>query len=161
VTLVNEIADCLTNQMVGNSECRETGVSQNAPAFLAVICRFGGLVDVKMVAPTGELQSVEAHLFGERRKFRERKIGPLAGEESYRSGHSYMQQNSPEHDKYKNTVSIPACRHDSWSPGDHPGSAFFCAKNVQNLGQLFYTRADVGLVSYARKMQTAHERQRA
>jgi hypothetical protein len=30
----------------------------------------------------------------------------LAGEESYRSGHSYMQQNSHQHDKYKNRVSI-------------------------------------------------------
>ena len=101
VTLIDEIADGLTNQVVGNSERREPGISQNAPAFLAVIGRFGSLVDVKMVAPTGELQSVEAHLFGERRKFCERKIGPLAGEESYRSGHSYMQQNSPQHDKYK------------------------------------------------------------
>jgi hypothetical protein len=99
MTLINEIADCLTDQMVGNSERRETSISQDAPAFLAVICGFGGLVDVEMVAPTGKLQSVEAHFFGERRKFCERKIGPLAGEESYRSGHSYMQQNSPRLDK--------------------------------------------------------------
>jgi hypothetical protein len=84
MTLINEIADCLTDQMVGNSE----GIGPaSVDQFLAVICGFGGLVDVEMVAPTGTLQSVEAHFFGERRKFRERKIGPLAGEESYRSGH--------------------------------------------------------------------------
>ena len=128
MTLIDEIADGLTNQMVGNSERRETGISQNAPAFLAVVCRFGSLVDVEMVAPTGELQSVEAHLFGERRKFRERKIGPLAGEESYRSGHSYMQQNSPDRDKYKNTVSIPVCRHELLESRRFSGPCIFARK---------------------------------
>ena len=128
VTLIDEIADRLTNQMIGDSKCGEAGISQNAPTLLTVVGRFGSLVDVKMVAPTGELQSVEAHLFGKRRKFRERKIGPLAGEESYRSGHSYMQQNSPDRDKYKNTVPIPVCRRKSWSRGDSPGQAFFARK---------------------------------
>ena len=63
MALIDEIADCLTNEMVGNSKGGEAGLSQNAPAFLAVICRFGGLIDVKMVAPTGELQSIESPSF--------------------------------------------------------------------------------------------------
>jgi hypothetical protein len=152
VSLINGIADSLTNQMVGNSECRQAGISQNAPAFLAVIWRLGSLINIKMVAPTGELQSVEAHLFGEGRKFCERKIGPLAGEEGYRSGHSYMQQNSHEHDKYKNRDSVVVDR-----PGASPASTASSSRtagadvllrgNVQNLEQLFYTRGDAGLVS--------------
>ena len=38
-------------------------------------------IDIKVIPPTGELQTVVAHLVGKRGKFLERKVGPLAGEE--------------------------------------------------------------------------------
>jgi hypothetical protein len=40
-----------------------------------------------MIAPAGEFNAVVPHLFGKRREFGERQIGPLAGEEGNRSGH--------------------------------------------------------------------------
>ena len=98
--LIDVIADGLPNQMIGDRERRKTGVGQDPPTFLAIVFRFGCSVYVKMVTPTGELQAIEAHFPGERCEFGERKIGPLAGEESYWSSHRFsensMQPNGRE-----------------------------------------------------------------
>src|SRR5690606_37211725 len=45
-------------------------------------------IHVEVVAPAGEFETVVAHFIGERREFFEREVGPLAGEEGYRSGHN-------------------------------------------------------------------------
>lgn len=102
MSLIDIVANRLSNQMIGDGERRESGVGQDAPAFLTVVVGRGGLIDIEVVTPTCELQTVEAHLFGKRSEFSEGKIGPLAGEKSYRSGHVDMQQKSEEHDKQKN-----------------------------------------------------------
>lgn len=98
--LINVIADGLPNEMIGDRERRKTGVGQNPPAFLAIVFRFGCTVYVKMITPTGELEAIKAHFLGERCEFGERKIGPLAGEESYWSSHRFsknsMQPNGRE-----------------------------------------------------------------
>lgn len=88
--LINVIADGLPNEMIGDRERRETSVGQDPPAFLAIVFRFGCTVYVKMVTPTGEFEAIEAHFPGERCEFGERKIGPLAGEESYWSSHRFF-----------------------------------------------------------------------
>ena len=41
----------------------------------------GGGIDVEVVSPAGEFESVVAHFFCERGEFFEGEVGPLAGEE--------------------------------------------------------------------------------
>ena len=53
------------------------------PAAIGVV----GLLDLKVIAPTGELDAVVAELLGFAGHLLQRQIGPLTGEESDRTCH--------------------------------------------------------------------------
>ena len=61
-------------------EAGEAVVSEEFPFFADVGFRRGGLVDIEVVAPAGEFDTVVAHFFDKRGEICEWQIGPLAGE---------------------------------------------------------------------------------
>src|SRR5258708_2830691 len=81
VSLVDEIAYCLADEMTGNRAARQTVRPQQLPFALKVFFRRNRLIDIEVVAPAGEFDAVVAHLFCERRQFFEGKVGPLASKE--------------------------------------------------------------------------------
>ena len=84
--VVDVVADGLTDEVVGDGETSQAVVGEQFPLGFD---RLGGPhgVDIEVVAPAGEFESVVAHALGEGREFFERQIGPLAGEKSNGSGH--------------------------------------------------------------------------
>lgn len=90
MTLVDQVADGLADEVIGNRETREAVVGEELP-LLTEVFGIGGGIDVEVVAPAGEFEAVVAHFFGERREFFEREIGPLAGEEGDGSGHDDLE----------------------------------------------------------------------
>jgi hypothetical protein len=72
VPLVDQVADRLANEMVRHGEAGQAVVGEQFPLFADVGFRRHGAVDLEMVAPAGEFESVVAHAFGQGRKFGQR-----------------------------------------------------------------------------------------
>src|SRR5690606_22419614 len=81
VALVDAVAHRLPDLVVRHGEGGEAVVEEDLPAARAVGLAAGGLFDVEVVAPAGELEAVIAHLPRERGEIGQRKVGPLAGEQ--------------------------------------------------------------------------------
>lgn len=87
MAIVNQITDGLADKVVGNGETFQVVILEELPFVLNIIVTAQCLIDVKVVAPAGKLESIEAHFLGFGSKFVNREVGPLAGEECYGSGH--------------------------------------------------------------------------
>ena len=87
VALVDIVADRLANEVAGDRVGSEAVVGKKLPLLLDVVFLGDGRIDIKVIAPAGELKAVVAHFRRKRREFLKRKIGPLAGEECDWSGH--------------------------------------------------------------------------
>jgi len=80
VALVDEIANRLADEVARNRVARQAVIGEQLPFIGDVFPGGGRGVDIEMIAPAGQLDSIVAHFFGERRELGERKVGPLAGE---------------------------------------------------------------------------------
>ena len=81
VAFVDEVADGLADEVVGNRVTGEAVVGKQFPFFLHIGLAGGSGIDIEVIAPAGEFEAVVAHFIGKRREFFEREIGPLAGEQ--------------------------------------------------------------------------------
>ena len=87
VAFINQIAHGLAHEMGGDGVAGESMLGKQCP-FLRYIVRLSqGAVDFEMIAPAGEFHAVVAHGPGLGSEFREREIGPLAGEKGDDSWH--------------------------------------------------------------------------
>jgi hypothetical protein len=80
VPFIDEIANGLANEVVRDGKTGELVLCENFPKALAVCGGRGGCLDIEVVAPAGEFESLVAHLAGHRSEFFNRQIGPLTGE---------------------------------------------------------------------------------
>ena len=87
VALVNQVADGLPDQVVADGVDPQAVLGEQVEHALDVAVLVERPLHVEVVAPAGQFQAVEAHLFGEGREFGERQIGPLAGKQRDGSGH--------------------------------------------------------------------------
>jgi hypothetical protein len=83
------VGNRLSGQMVGNGVELKAVIGEDLLLRVAIRLVGGAAFDIEVVAPAGEFESIEAHLFGAGRKFGERQIGPLAGEEGNWSCHNF------------------------------------------------------------------------
>ncbi|MDQ0597730.1 hypothetical protein QF037_002075 [Streptomyces canus] len=74
------VADGLTDQVVGDGPALQAVFLQELVARGEVRRVGEGLVDLEVVAPAGEFQSVVAEVAGQTADLFEGKVGPLAGE---------------------------------------------------------------------------------
>ena len=87
VALVDQVADRLADQMVGDGEALQASRFKQ-PVFVAAVgSGRQRRLHIEMVAPAGQFQALIAHLLRQRRQFGQRQIGPLAGEKSDGSWH--------------------------------------------------------------------------
>ena len=87
VTLVDAVADRLADEMRADRENVQMVALQDLLLRPAVAVVLERLVDLEVVAPAGELETVEAPAAGLRGKILERQVGPLAGEQRDGTGH--------------------------------------------------------------------------
>jgi hypothetical protein len=86
VALVDRVvADRLPDEVVGDGEDLQVVLGQQLEATGDVRLVGQRLVDLEVVTPAGDLQSVVAPLGGEPAHLLERQVGPLAGEQRDRS----------------------------------------------------------------------------
>ena len=92
VAFVDQVTDGLADEMAAECEALEAVLlEQNAfGAHIAVGLQC--FLDVEVVAPAGQFQSVIAHRLGERREFGQRQVSPLSGKECDWSGHGVLMQ---------------------------------------------------------------------
>ena len=77
---IDRITDGLADEVARDREAGEAVVGEEFPFFADVGFRRGGLVDIEVVAPAGEFDTVVAHFFDKRGEICEWQVGPLAGE---------------------------------------------------------------------------------
>ena len=82
MSLVNPIADRLSNEVIGDRETGEAVVEKQLPMTSAVLFASGSLIDVEVVSPASELEAVVAHFLCFWRQLLQGKVGPLSGEQS-------------------------------------------------------------------------------
>ena len=87
VPFIDQVTDRLSNQMVGNRVADHVIFLEKFPTTFDVTFLIECPPNVKVIAPTGEFNSVIAHILYLGQKIGEREIGPLAGEECYWSCH--------------------------------------------------------------------------
>jgi hypothetical protein len=84
MSLVNLVADGLAYKMVGDGIAGKSVVGEQLPKLLTISGGFGGIGrgnDIEVVSPAGQFHAVIPHLLDKGYKFRDRQVGPLAGEE--------------------------------------------------------------------------------
>ena len=82
---IDQIADRLAGQMIGNRVAGKSVLGEQGP-FLVDVIRFRqGAIHLEMIAPAGEFHAVVTHFFDLGRQVREGKISPLTGEQSDRT----------------------------------------------------------------------------
>ena len=69
VSFVNQVADRLADEVVRDGETSQAVVREQFPLFTDVSFRGQGAINVEMIAPAGEFESVVAHALGQRSKF--------------------------------------------------------------------------------------------
>jgi len=77
----------LAHEVRADGEGVQAVVAEQLPLVGAVARLLERAVAVEVVAPAGELEALIAHFFGHGGQFREREIGPLAGEQGDGSWH--------------------------------------------------------------------------
>ena len=87
VPSVDVVAHGLADEVTRDRVAGEAVVFEQRPLFMDVFLAARGGVDVEMIAPAGELDSIVAHLLDEGGQLFERKVGPLAGEQGDGAGH--------------------------------------------------------------------------
>ena len=87
VAAVDRIANGLPHEVRGDGPAVEPVPLEDLPAPLDVIGIGQGLVDLEVVAPTGELEPIETPRGRLLRQRVQGQIGPLAGEQSHRTSH--------------------------------------------------------------------------
>src|SRR5215204_3060184 len=88
VTLVyGVVADGLADEVVADRITLKIVLAKEVQAALGVVVVGERLLHLEVVAPTGELQAVVAHLLGERGQLFEGHVRPLAGEQGNWSCH--------------------------------------------------------------------------
>ena len=87
VTLIDIVTDRLTHQVIRNGITDHAMLLEKLPASLDVAVLIERFLDVEMITPAGEFDSVVAHVLYLGQEVGKRKIGPLAGEECYWSCH--------------------------------------------------------------------------
>ena len=78
------VADCLAFEVIRNREDLEVVLLKELPLLSDIRVIFAGEPGVKMISPTGKLESVISPLGGVLSDRLERQIGPLPGKERYR-----------------------------------------------------------------------------
>jgi hypothetical protein len=81
------ISDALPDQMVADGPALQAVLVEDVPARLHVAVIFERLVHFKVVAPAGQLQTIEAPLAGFLCNVFEGQVSPLASEEGNGSCH--------------------------------------------------------------------------
>jgi hypothetical protein len=87
VALVDVVADRLADEVAGDGVAGQAVVLEERPLVVDVFLARGGGIDIEVVAPAGELDTIVAHLLDERGEFFEGEVGPLAGEQGDGTGH--------------------------------------------------------------------------
>src|SRR5262245_19661599 len=87
VALVDAVAHGLADEVRRDREAPEAVVLEHRPVLLRVVLVLVAARDVEVVAPARELQAVVAEVLGLPGEHLERQVGPLAGEETDRTGH--------------------------------------------------------------------------
>ena len=87
VPLVDVVQHRLADQVVADGEHLQVVLFQQLALLGAVVVLGQGLVDLEVVAPAGQLQAVVAEFVAFPGQFGHGQVGPLAGEQRYRSSH--------------------------------------------------------------------------
>ena len=64
MAVVNQVADCLADEVVGDREACQPMAVKQLPKFLAILCITRGLIYIEMIAPAREFQTIVPHLLG-------------------------------------------------------------------------------------------------
>lgn len=84
---IDQITNGLADEMARDRLARKAVFSQQGPFLFDVIGLSEGTIDLKMITPAGEFNTVISHFPDEREQFGEWKISPLAGEKGDGSWH--------------------------------------------------------------------------
>jgi hypothetical protein len=84
---IDRVTDGLPDQVVADGKRLETMPLKQLALLADILVGLKRLAHLKVVAPAGKLQPIVAKALGLWGQRLERKIGPLAGEERYRSAH--------------------------------------------------------------------------
>jgi hypothetical protein len=90
VPVVNRVADTLADEVIADGPAAQIIFFQQVAFATHIAIIFQRLIHLKVIAPAGQLQAVKAPLadfLGQRFEW---EIGPLAGEEGYRSWHDFL-----------------------------------------------------------------------
>ena len=90
VALVDHVQHRLPDQVIADRQALQVVPLQQIALLPAVVVVGQRLVDLEVVSPTRQLQSFIAELGSLARHFRQRQVGPLAGEESNGSCHDVL-----------------------------------------------------------------------
>ena len=87
VAAVDGVTDALAEDVVGDGPAAQAVLGEEGVALLAIGGVREGLVDIEVIAPTGELEAIVAPGADAAGEGGEGEIGPLAGEEGEGAGH--------------------------------------------------------------------------